>query len=114
MINVTENVSASEWPLLNNSLHASEQVVAGLISFMGQHSNTRRGGNNNSSSNGGIISNGGERASSSLDVVSASVGVMGHHNSRYKTSMCRDLSLHGSCPRGKNCSFAHSPVEMEQ
>ena len=114
---VSENVSASEWPLLKNSLHASEEVVAGLISFIGQHSNTRRGGGN-ASSNGGSISNGGERAGSSLEIGGPSApiigGGMGHHNSRYKTSMCRDLSLHGSCPRGKNCSFAHSPVEMDQ
>lgn len=110
-----ENVMASDWPLLKNSLHASEQVVAGLLTFIGQHSNTRRGGNNSSiSSNGGNIVNGSERAGSALEIGSVSGGGVGHHNSRYKTSMCRDLSLHGSCPRGKNCSFAHSPVEMEQ
>jgi len=110
----TENASPSDWPLLKNSLHASEQVVAGLLTFIGQHSNTRRGGNNNVISNGGSPGNGCERVVSSLDIGSPSASGMGHHNSRYKTSMCRDLSLHGSCPRGKNCSFAHSAVEMDQ
>ena len=110
-----ENISASDWTLLKDSLHASEQVVAGLLAFIGQHSNNRRGGNSNSSaSNGNNVTSSGERTGSSLEIGSASTSAVGHHNSRYKTSMCRDLSLHGSCPRGKNCSFAHSPIEMEQ
>ena len=33
---------------------------------------------------------------------------------RYKTSLCRDFTAHGSCPRGKNCTFAHSVSEMDQ
>ena len=110
-----ENTSASDWPLLQSSLHASEQVVAGLITFIGQHSNNRRGGgsNNNMVSNGINSQYGGERSGSAQESASF-VGANLHHNSRYKTSMCRDLTLHGSCPRGKNCSFAHSPVEMDQ
>jgi hypothetical protein len=32
---------------------------------------------------------------------------------RYKTSMCRDLTAHGSCPRGHNCTFAHSQAELD-
>ena len=111
---ISENVLTSDWPLLKNSLQASEQVVAGLLTFIGQHSNTRRGGNSSTSSNGGNVVNGAERPGSALEIGSVSVSAVGHHNSRYKTSMCRDLSLHGSCPRGKNCSFAHSAVEMEQ
>jgi len=38
------------------------------------------------------------------------------HNScvaRYKTSLCRDLASHGSCPRGSHCTFAHSQAELE-
>ena len=112
---LAENTSASDWPLLQSSLHASEQVVAGLITFIGQHSNNRRGGasNNNMLPNGINSQYGGERSGSAQESASF-VGANLHHNSRYKTSMCRDLTLHGSCPRGKNCSFAHSPVEMDQ
>jgi len=33
--------------------------------------------------------------------------------SRYKTSLCRDLATHGSCPRGNNCTFAHSQQELD-
>ena len=36
------------------------------------------------------------------------------HNLKYKTSMCRDLAQKGSCPRGTNCTFAHSQDEMER
>jgi len=32
---------------------------------------------------------------------------------RYKTSLCRDLATHGSCPRGNNCTFAHSQQELD-
>merc|ERR1719210_3321504 len=73
---------------------------------MSQHSNRRGGGG------------GGERGArdpSSMqsaaggDVTSSLTG----GGPRYKTSMCRDLAMHGSCPRGKNCTFAHSISEIE-
>ena len=35
-------------------------------------------------------------------------------NGKYKTNMCRDLSQRGHCPRGANCTFAHSQEEMER
>lgn len=35
-------------------------------------------------------------------------------NTRYKTSMCRDFSAKGSCPRGNTCTFAHSQDELER
>lgn len=35
-------------------------------------------------------------------------------NTRYKTSMCRDYTAKGSCPRGASCTFAHSQEELEQ
>ena len=35
-------------------------------------------------------------------------------NAKYKTSMCRDLAQKGMCPRGANCTFAHSQQEMEK
>uniref|UniRef100_A0A3B4CWD9 RING-type E3 ubiquitin transferase n=1 Tax=Pygocentrus nattereri TaxID=42514 RepID=A0A3B4CWD9_PYGNA len=35
-------------------------------------------------------------------------------NSKYKTSMCRDLRQQGSCPRGANCTFAHTQDELEK
>uniref|UniRef100_A0A3P8WIQ2 RING-type E3 ubiquitin transferase n=1 Tax=Cynoglossus semilaevis TaxID=244447 RepID=A0A3P8WIQ2_CYNSE len=35
-------------------------------------------------------------------------------NSKYKTSMCRDLRQQGGCPRGNNCTFAHTQDELEK
>ncbi|CAN0249135.1 unnamed protein product [Lampetra planeri] len=35
-------------------------------------------------------------------------------NSKYKTSMCRDLTQQGGCPRGASCTFAHSQDELER
>ncbi|XP_060069767.1 roquin-2-like [Ylistrum balloti] len=36
------------------------------------------------------------------------------HNSRYKTSMCRDFLQKNSCPRSSNCTFAHSQEELDK
>ncbi|XP_006816479.1 uncharacterized protein LOC100378467 [Saccoglossus kowalevskii] len=35
-------------------------------------------------------------------------------NSKYKTSLCRDVQQSGGCPRAANCTFAHSPEELER
>uniref|UniRef100_H3CH79 RING-type E3 ubiquitin transferase n=1 Tax=Tetraodon nigroviridis TaxID=99883 RepID=H3CH79_TETNG len=35
-------------------------------------------------------------------------------NSKYKTSMCRDLRLQSGCPRGGSCTFAHTQDELER
>ncbi|XP_046365919.2 roquin-1-like isoform X1 [Haliotis rufescens] len=35
-------------------------------------------------------------------------------NARYKTSMCRDQTHNGMCPRGNSCTFAHSQEELEK
>lgn len=36
------------------------------------------------------------------------------HTTRYKISFCRDLSIRGNCPRGPNCTFAHTDEELER
>ncbi|XP_076875151.1 roquin-2 isoform X2 [Brachyhypopomus gauderio] len=35
-------------------------------------------------------------------------------SNKYKTSMCRDLQHQGTCPRGSNCTFAHTQDELEK
>lgn len=35
-------------------------------------------------------------------------------NIKYKTSMCRDITQKRGCPRGNNCTFAHSEEELER
>jgi len=71
------------WQTVMGSLQAAKAVVAGLISFCSMSGHRKSG----ESFNG--------------------------HVARYKTSMCRDLATHGSCPRGHNCTFAHSQQELE-
>eukprot|EP00092_Neocalanus_flemingeri_P054196 GFUD01063827.1.p1 GENE.GFUD01063827.1~~GFUD01063827.1.p1 ORF type:complete len:955 (-),score=170.59 GFUD01063827.1:2224-5088(-) len=72
-----------DWQTVMGSLQAAKAVVAGLISFCSMSGHRKSG----ESFNG--------------------------HVARYKTSMCRDLATHGSCPRGHNCTFAHSQQELE-
>lgn len=40
--------------------------------------------------------------------------VQAQPNSKYKTSMCRDLRQQGGCPRGASCTFAHTQEELEK
>eukprot|EP00095_Tigriopus_kingsejongensis_P007337 maker-scaffold589_size129586-snap-gene-0.39 protein:Tk07337 transcript:maker-scaffold589_size129586-snap-gene-0.39-mRNA-1 annotation:"PREDICTED: roquin-1" len=77
------------WETLNSSLNSVHEVVQGLQVFIEQQTQSRKG----------LDPTGGQASAA---------------NARYKTSLCRDLASHGSCPRGKNCTFAHSQTEMDQ
>ncbi|UYV73299.1 RC3H1 [Cordylochernes scorpioides] len=84
---VCPDASPPQWEELRNSLEAARLVVKGLVEFIYSY--------------GG----GAGRGKTSDDRQS---------NAKYKTSMCRDLTQRGSCPRGANCTFAHSHDEMER
>ena len=56
-----------------------------------------------------VSSHGGNRGGSGRQ----SEPVHGSHGIKYKTSLCRDL-LRGGCPRGANCTFAHSEDELDK
>jgi len=71
------------WDQVTGSLLAAKAVVAGLVNFCSLMGHRRSGEGSTS------------------------------HVTRYKTSLCRDLATHGSCPRGQNCTFAHSQAELE-
>ncbi|XP_044734372.1 roquin-1 [Chrysoperla carnea] len=76
--------TAPSWEDCSSALEAVKIVVAGLVDFI-QHHGSRK------------------------------VPDTGHtHNTKYKISMCRDLTLRGHCPRGPNCTFAHSEEELEK
>lgn len=79
---------APSWETLEAVLQALLRVVKGLADFM--HS----------------------RASAGASTRSADAALA--QQVRYKTSLCRDLSKTGSCPRGANCTFAHSQEELER
>ncbi|XP_050424791.1 roquin-1 [Adelges cooleyi] len=77
------------WEKLYSVLESARVVVAGLTDFVRSHGN----------SNKGIKSESVQSQSST---------------SRYKVSMCRDLMMRGTCPRGAGCTFAHSEDELEK
>lgn len=70
-------------------LESGKIVVAGLIEFIKSHGNTNKGVKN-------------EAVQSQTNVP------------RYKVSLCRDLVMRGTCPRGGGCTFAHSEEELEK
>ncbi|XP_050312443.1 roquin-1 isoform X2 [Anthonomus grandis grandis] len=76
--------SPPTWRECTECLEAVKQVVTGLVEFIQQHGSRRVQDNSHS------------------------------QHAKYKISMCRDLTLRGSCPRGTNCTFAHSNEELEK
>ena len=130
------------WETVTGSLSSVNLVVSGLLTFIHQHNQWRAphaGGAENASSGGGgppATADLGGKGTRSVGGAAGAGGVGGNgmggggtggngtasgggfggpagHSSRYKTSICRD-SLHGSCPRGDKCTFAHSQAELDQ
>ncbi|XP_065067691.1 roquin-1-like [Rhopilema esculentum] len=74
------------WEELKDVMSSLKVVVEGLVDFVQNHSGKLKG----------------------------SMESQQTPNSKYKTSMCRDIQQRNSCPRGPQCSFAHSPDELER
>ena len=91
-IDVGDDSATSDWKVLFEALGASCSVVSGLQTFILSYSGKKH-----------VIDH------TEVNSISSSLT----SNSRYKTSMCRDLAMHSSCPRGSKCTFAHSISEME-
>ncbi|KAG8141776.1 hypothetical protein E2320_006457, partial [Naja naja] len=86
LANIDPNPDAASptWEQLENATVAVKTVVRGLVDFIQNHS--RKGPEM----------------------------PQPQPNSKYKTSLCRDLRQQGGCPRGTNCTFAHSQEELEK
>ena len=84
LVSRPSDVDVPDWEPLDAIIEAVQVVVQGLVEFT-QH-----------------------RGSISCKVEPQ----MSLQNGKYKTNMCRDLSQRGHCPRGANCTFAHSEEEM--
>ncbi|KAM3825339.1 roquin-2 isoform 1-T2 [Vipera latastei] len=86
LANIDPNPDAASptWEQLENALVAVKTVVHGLVDFIQNYS--RKG----------------------PEIPQP------QPNSKYKTSLCRDLRQQGGCPRGSNCTFAHSQEELEK
>ncbi|XP_044271007.1 roquin-1 [Tribolium madens] len=76
--------STPSWKECSEALEAVRLVVAGLVEFIHQHGSRKL-----------------------QDTTHP-------QHAKYKISMCRDLTLRGNCPRGTNCTFAHSNEELEK
>ncbi|GFS55616.1 roquin-1 [Nephila pilipes] len=72
------------WEDLKHALEAAKIVVKGLVEFIQNFGNRRL----------------------QDDRLSLTA--------KYKTSMCRDLVQRRNCPRGLNCTFAHSQEELDR
>lgn len=75
------------WSEVEKALEAVRFVVLGLVKFMQYHS-TRK----------------------VQDYPTPSMNA----NGKYKISLCRDLTERRMCPRGPNCTFAHSAEERQR
>ena len=80
---------APSWTECEGALEGARMSVRGLSDF--------------------VLSHGGGRST----VRQSDQATHGSHSIKYKTSLCRDL-LRGGCPRGTNCTFAHSEEELDK
>ncbi|XP_015114346.1 roquin-1 [Diachasma alloeum] len=86
-IDPSPETECPSWPTTRAVLEAVKIVVTALVDYIQQH---------------------GSRKSQE------GIHTTGPGQSKYKVSMCRDLSLRGSCPRATNCTFAHSDMELDK
>ena len=89
------------WDCLATAMNSVQKIVSGLVAFIEHHHARRTGTMSAASVPSGAVH-------PSMDQRQQ------QHQARYKTSLCRDLTIRGSCPRGGNCTFAHSQAEIEQ
>lgn len=85
------------WTECHAALEAINIVVTALVEFIQQH------GSRNKSQD-----------SSSPSIGHGNTSSTGTNQSKYKVSMCRNLTIRGSCPRASSCTFAHSELELEK
>ncbi|XP_053954056.1 roquin-1 [Anastrepha ludens] len=77
----------SSWQDVAKALESVHEVVVGLVEFVQHHGN---------------------RKLQEYTTGQAST------NTKYKISLCRDLTVRRNCPRGSSCTFAHSEEELEK
>ncbi|XP_031558019.1 roquin-2-like isoform X2 [Actinia tenebrosa] len=87
-IDASPEAVAPTWDKLEEAMNAVHAVVSGLVNFARTYGNKMKG---------------------SVDPPQPN-----HNYSKYKTSLCRDQQKPGGCPRGSQCSFAHSEEELEK
>ncbi|XP_022094877.1 uncharacterized protein LOC110981556 [Acanthaster planci] len=83
-IDPNPDAGSPSWSELENAMVAVKTVVKGLVDFVQNHNLNKK------------------------------VLEQQTQNIKYKTSMCRDITQKRGCPRGSNCTFAHSEEELER
>ncbi|XP_072015835.1 LOW QUALITY PROTEIN: uncharacterized protein [Amphiura filiformis] len=84
-INPIPELELPAWEDVEYAMISTKIVVHGLVEFISHHSHTKK-----------IL----EQQQT--------------QNIKYKTSMCRDITQKGGCPRGNNCTFAHCEDELDK
>ncbi|XP_048587174.1 roquin-1 isoform X2 [Nematostella vectensis] len=87
-IDTAPDAAPPSWKELEDAMEAVQLVVQGLVSFSKVYGSKMKGSTDPPQPNSNF--------------------------SKFKTSMCRDYQKPGGCPRGANCSFAHSEGELEK
>ncbi|XP_011196013.1 roquin-2 [Zeugodacus cucurbitae] len=77
----------SSWQDVAKALESVHEVVVGLVEFVQHHGNRK--------------------------LQECTTG-QPSTNTKYKISLCRDLTVRRNCPRGSSCTFAHSEEELEK
>nr|XP_014098248.2 roquin-2 [Bactrocera oleae] len=77
----------SSWQDVAKALESVHEVVVGLVEFVQHHGNRK--------------------------LQECTTGQTST-NTKYKISLCRDLTVRRNCPRGSSCTFAHSEEELEK
>ncbi|XP_022192479.2 roquin-1 isoform X2 [Nilaparvata lugens] len=90
------------WREVWRAVEGARVVVAGLVEFIRVHPGSRKL----------VVVGGGQGGGANGDPVGGATHA--HSGAKYKISLCRDLTMRGSCPRGANCTFAHSDDELDK
>ncbi|XP_004525482.1 roquin-2 isoform X1 [Ceratitis capitata] len=77
----------ASWQDVAKALESVHEVVVGLVEFVQHHGNRK--------------------------LQECTTGQTST-NTKYKISLCRDLTVRRNCPRGSSCTFAHSEEELEK
>ncbi len=91
LVRFPSDSTKSDWASLTSALSSALPVVTGLLAYLEQNA---------------VLARSAEPPPPLPPVVVS--------NARYKTSMCRDMTYPGGCPRAEDCTFAHSQEELEQ
>ncbi|KAJ2954076.1 hypothetical protein O0L34_g2291 [Tuta absoluta] len=105
-IDASPDAKSPSWQQLAEIMTSLKEVVSGLIHYLQQQATGRDSNHNQKHAQ--------ERADTVTSQLSPSTAASTPTHTKYKVSMCRDAATRSFCPRGNNCTFAHSEEELER